>query len=193
MKYYVHESSFVDDGASIGFGTKIWHFCHISGGCEIGDKTSIGQNVYIANDVIVGNGCKIQNNVSIYDSVILEDNVFCGPNMVFTNVENPRASINRKDEYKKTLIKRGASLGANCTIVCGNTIGTYAFIGAGAVVTKDVKNFALVTGVPARQLGWVNKQGNRIPLPLSGSAKYECVESDEVYILDGDSLYLSND
>jgi len=158
--FFVHESSFIDDDVVIGRGTKIWHFCHILGGCRLGSNCVIGQNVMIGPDVIIGSGCKIQNNVSIYKGIELEDDVFCGPSMVFTNVINPRSFVERKNEFKKTLVKKGASIGANATIVCGHIIGSYALIGAGAVVTKDVPDYALFTGVPARRTGWVCKCGN---------------------------------
>lgn len=157
--YSAHESAIIDTGATIGSRTRIWHFCHISSGAQIGRDCSLGQNVYVANRVRIGNGVKIQNNVSIYDNVVIEDDVFCGPSMVFTNVRNPRAMISRKDEYSDTLIRRGATIGANSTIVCGATIGEYAFIGAGAVVTRDVPAFALMLGCPARQAGWVSHAG----------------------------------
>jgi UDP-2-acetamido-3-amino-2,3-dideoxy-glucuronate N-acetyltransferase len=159
--WWQHESAIVDDGAIIGDNTRIWHFSHVCSNVVIGADSSLGQNVYVGNDVRIGTQCKIQNNVSVYDGVILEDDVFCGPSMVFTNVYNPRAAIPRKHEYRATLIKKGATLGANCTIVCGVTIGKYAFIGAGAVVTKDVPDFALMLGVPAKQVGLVDKEGNR--------------------------------
>ena len=157
--YFVHETAIIDDGANIGDSCKIWHWVHICGGAEIGENCVFGQNVFVANRVKIGNRVKVQNNVSIYDDVYLEDNVFCGPSMVFTNVHNPRAHIERKDEYRKTIVKKGASLGANSTIVCGNTIGEYAFIGAGAVITKDVKPHAVMAGVPAKQIGWVSHAG----------------------------------
>ena len=160
--WWQHETAIVDDGAIIGDNTCIWHFSHVCSNVVIGSDCSLGQNVYVGNDVRIGTQCKIQNNVSVYDGVILEDDVFCGPSMVFTNVYNPRAAIPRKHEYRPTLIKKGATLGANCTIVCGVTIGSYAFIGAGAVVTKDVPDFALMLGVPAKQVGLVDKEGNRI-------------------------------
>jgi UDP-2-acetamido-3-amino-2,3-dideoxy-glucuronate N-acetyltransferase len=163
LPYYVHESSFVDEGAEIGCGTKIWHFCHIMSGAKIGKKCSIGQNVNIASRAVIGNGVKIQNNVSIYDDVIIEDDVFCGPSCVFTNVINPRAFVERKNEYKQTLVKKGASIGANATIVCGVTIGEYALIGAGSVVTRDVPPFALVFGNPARVHGKVDTEGGKVP------------------------------
>jgi UDP-2-acetamido-3-amino-2,3-dideoxy-glucuronate N-acetyltransferase len=180
--YFVHETSVVDHGAKIGDDTKIWHFCHISGGAQIGKNCIFGQNVYIGNKVIIGNNVKVQNNVSVYDDVILEDDVFCGPSMVFTNVLNPRAHVDRKNEYKLTVIKRGATLGANCTIVCGNDIGEYAFIGAGAVVTKKVKPHALMVGVPARQIGWVSHFGEILGEDLI------CPRENRKYKLLGDHL-----
>ena len=162
MKAKIHETAIVEEGVKIGEETIVWHWVHICSGAEIGNNCSFGQNVYVAGDVKIGNNAKIQNNVSIYDSVRLEDDVFCGPSMVFTNVVNPRASINRKDEYKKTIVKKGASIGANATIVCGVTLGAYCLIGAGAVVTKDVEPFALMAGVPAKRIGWVDEEGNRL-------------------------------
>ena len=164
--FFIHESSYVDDGVTIGEDTRIWHFCHVLGGSRIGDNCNIGQNVVIGPDAVIGNGCKVQNNVSVYKGVTLEDDVFCGPSMVFTNVFNPRASIRRMDEARPTLVKKGASLGANCTIVCGVTIGTYAFVGAGAVVTKDVPDYALMVGNPARQTGWMCECGEKLGADL---------------------------
>ena len=155
----VHESSYVDGGVTIGSGTRVWHFCHVVAGAQIGERCSVGQNVVIMNGVRVGNNVRIQNNVSVYEGVVLEDDVFCGPSMVFTNVYNPRSAVSRKSEYRPTLVKRGASIGANATIVCGVTIGAYAFIGAGAVVTRDVPAYALMTGVPARRQGWMSEAG----------------------------------
>jgi len=160
MAIFIHESSYVDEGAVVGDGTKIWHFCHVLSGAQIGERCSLGQNVNVGSRAIIGNGVKIQNNVSIYDDVIIEDDVFCGPSCVFTNVINPRAFVERKDEYKKTVVKKGASIGANATIVCGVTIGEYALVGAGAVVTKDVPPYALVYGSPARVMGKVDRDGN---------------------------------
>lgn len=162
MSYFKHESSYVDEGAEIGEGTKIWHFCHVMSGAKIGENCSLGQNVNVGSKAVIGNGVKIQNNVSVYDDVIVEDDVFLGPSMVFTNVINPRAFIQRKDEYKKTVLKRGCSIGANVTIVCGVTIGEYAMVGAGSVVTKDVPPYALVYGNPARVHGKVDEAGNKI-------------------------------
>ena len=186
--FYVHPSAVVDDGARVGFGTKIWHFAHISSGAQVGEGCSIGQGVFVANDVVIGDSCKIQNNVSIYDSVWLEDDVFCGPSAVFTNVLNPRAHVERKSEYKKTVVRRGATLGANCTVVCGVTIGEYAFVGAGAVVVRDVQPYALVVGNPARQIGWMSQYGERIPLPLFGEGQFQCPHTRVAYELRENSL-----
>ena len=166
----IHPTAIVDDGAEIGDGSRIWHWVHISGGARIGERCSFGQGVFVGNRVVIGDNCKVQNNVSIYDNVTLEDDVFCGPSMVFTNVYNPRSAVSRKDEYRDTLVQRGATLGANCTIVCGTTIGEHAFIGAGAVVNHDVKPYALMVGVPARQVGWMSEHGERLALPLTGNA-----------------------
>ncbi|WP_274572617.1 acyltransferase [Neisseria leonii] len=189
MTYSVHPSAIVDEGAQIGAGSRIWHFVHICAGARIGENCSLGQNVFVGNRVIIGNRCKIQNNVSVYDNVILEDGVFCGPSMVFTNVHNPRALIERKSEYRDTLVKHGATLGANCTIVCGTTIGRFAFIGAGAVITKDVPDYALMTGVPARQTGWISEYGERLDLPLTGSGETRCPHSGDTYILSDGLLH----
>lgn len=183
MNYIAHETAVIDQGAKIGDGTRIWHWVHVSAGAVIGEACSLGQNVFVGNKVVIGNNVKIQNNVSVYDSVTLEDDVFCGPSMVFTNVINPRSAISRKNEYKNTLVKKGATLGANCTILCGNTIGQYAFIGAGAVVTKDVPDFALVVGVPANQIGWVSRFGERLSLPLKGTDSAVCPATADVYTL----------
>lgn len=158
----VHPSAIVDDGATVGEGTRIWHFVHVSGGAVIGENCSIGQNVFVGNQVVIGSNVKIQNNVSVFDSVTLEDGVFCGPSMVFTNVYNPRAEVERKSEYRNTLVKRGATLGANCTIVCGSTIGEYAFVGAATLVNRDVPAFALMVGVPARRIGWMSHAGEKL-------------------------------
>lgn len=165
MSFTAHPTAIIDEGAQIGAGTRIWHWVHICGGARIGEHCSLGQNVFVGNKVTIGNNVKIQNNVSVYDNVILQDNVFCGPSMVFTNVYNPRAAVSRKNEYRNTLVRRGATLGANCTIVCGVTIGEYAFVGAGAVINRDVKPYALMVGVPAKQIGWMNEQGERVNEP----------------------------
>ena len=162
MDYFVHESSYIDANCSIGKGTKIWHFSHIMSNSRIGENCNIGQNVVISPDVVIGNNCKIQNNVSVYTGVVCEDDVFLGPSMVFTNVINPRAAINRKDEFRQTILKRGVTIGANATIVCGHTLGEYCLIGAGSVVTKDVPPYALMVGNPAKQIGWVNKEGEKV-------------------------------
>lgn len=183
MTLQIHSSAIVDEGARIGEGSRVWHFSHICAGAEIGNGCSLGQNVFIGNDVSIGNNVKIQNNVSVYDAVTIEDDVFCGPSMVFTNVYNPRSAVARKNEYRKTLIMRGATLGANCTIVCGVTVGEYAFVGAGAVIQRDVPNFALMVGVPARQIGWMSKYGERLDIPLSGSAQTVCPHTKECYVL----------
>jgi len=189
VSFYQHPSAIVDEGAQIGEGSRIWHFVHVSGGARIGKGVSLGQNVFVGNCVVIGDRCKIQNNVSVYDNVHLEEGVFCGPSMVFTNVYNPRALIERKNEYRDTLVMRGATLGANCTIVCGVTIGEFAFVGAGAVVTKDVKPYALMVGVPARQIGWMSEHGEQLDLPLQGRAETVCPHTGERYTLDGDALH----
>jgi UDP-2-acetamido-3-amino-2,3-dideoxy-glucuronate N-acetyltransferase len=181
MSYFAHERAIIDAGASIGLDTKIWHWTHVCAGAEVGKECSLGQNVFIANRVLIGNNVKIQNNVSVYDNVTIEDNVFCGPSMVFTNVYNPRSFISRKDEYKNTLVRVGATLGANCTIVCGVTIGKYSFVGAGSVVTKSVKDYALVVGVPAKQIGWISEFGERIDFPKEGEKIYKCKNTGDSY------------
>ncbi len=183
MDYFKHETAIIDEGAQIGPNSSVWHWTHISANAKIGSDCSLGQNVFIGNNVIIGNKVKIQNNVSIYDGVILEDNVFCGPSMVFTNVYNPRAQVNRKQEYKKTLVKEGATLGANCTIICGVEIGAYAFIGAGSVVNRTVLDYALVVGVPARQIGWMSQYGERLALPLAGRFEIVCSHTGQQYKL----------
>lgn len=188
MTTTIHSSAIVDEGAQIGAGSRIWHFVHVCSGAKIGQGVSLGQNVFVGNHVTIGDRCKIQNNVSVYDNVTLEEGVFCGPSMVFTNVHNPRALIERKNEYRNTLVKKGATLGANCTVVCGVTIGEYAFVGAGAVVNKDVKPYALMVGVPARQIGWMSQFGEQIPLPLQGEGMYTCPHSGQSYLLTGESL-----
>jgi len=180
---FVHETAIVDEGAVIGEGTRVWHWVHICGGAVIGADCSFGQNVFVGNRVIIGNNVKVQNNVSVYDNVTLEDDVFCGPSMVFTNVYNPRSAISRKEEYRCTIVRKGATLGANCTIVCGNLIGEYAFIGAGAVVNRDVKPFALMVGVPARQAGWMSRFGEQLDLPLEGDGEAICEHTGERYLL----------
>jgi UDP-2-acetamido-3-amino-2,3-dideoxy-glucuronate N-acetyltransferase len=184
----VHPTAIVDEGASIGDGTRIWHWVHVSGKAVIGSGCSLGQNVYVGNRVRIGNNVKIQNNVSVYDNVTLEDDVFCGPSMVFTNVYNPRSAVSRKDEYRDTLVKRGATLGANCTIVCGVVIGEYAFIGAGTVINRNVPAFALMVGVPGRQVGWMSRYGERLQLPVSGTGEATCPHTGDRYVLDGSGL-----
>lgn len=190
MAYWAHESAIVDDGAQIGEGSKVWHFSHVCAGARIGPGSSLGQGVYVGNDVVIGANARIQNNVSVYDAVTLEDDVFCGPSMVFTNVFNPRAAVSRKAEYRRTLVRQGATLGANCTIVCGSTVGAYAFVGAGAVVTHDVPDHALVVGVPARRVGWMSRHGEKLDLPASGHGTAACPASGETYRLAGDVLTL---
>lgn len=179
----IHPTAIVDEGAQIGKGSRIWHWVHISGGAQIGERCSFGQNVFVGNDVVIGNNVKVQNNVSVYDAVTLEDDVFCGPSMVFTNVYNPRSAVTRKNEYRRTLIKKGATLGANCTIVCGITIGEFAFVAAGAVINRDVKPYALMAGVPARQIGWMGRYGERLSLPLTGDAQTVCKLTGQRYEL----------
>jgi UDP-2-acetamido-3-amino-2,3-dideoxy-glucuronate N-acetyltransferase len=186
----IHPSAIVDEGAQLGEKCRVWHFAHICSGARIGNGCSLGQGVFVGNDVHIGNNVKVQNNVSVYDAVTLEDDVFCGPSMVFTNVYNPRSAVVRKDEYRKTLVRRGATLGANCTIVCGTTIGAYAFIGAGAVVSRDVPDFALMVGVPARQIGWMSRYGERLDLPLQGEAEAACPNTGDRYRLSGGRLSL---
>lgn len=188
MNYYKHESAIIDDGAQIGEGSRVWHFAHICAGATIGKSVSLGQNVFVGNKVTIGDRCKIQNNVSVYDNVHLEEGVFCGPSMVFTNVYNPRSLVERKDEYRDTFVKKGATLGANCTIVCGITIGEYAFVGAGTVVNKNVKPFALMVGVPAKQIGWMSAYGEKLDLPLSGNLKAICTHTNDVYTLVDNNL-----
>lgn len=188
MDYQVHESAIIDEGAKIGAGSRIWHFVHVCGGAKIGKDVSLGQNVFVGNKVRIGDQCKIQNNVSVYDNVTLEEGVFCGPSMVFTNVHNPRALVERKDEYRDTLVKKGASIGANATIVCGIEIGAYAFIGAGAVITRHVPDFALMVGVPARQVGWMSAYGAQLDLPLQGNAETTCPHTGDHYSLSGTVL-----
>lgn len=188
MSYYKHDSSIIDAGAQIGEGSRVWHFVHVCGGAKIGKCVSLGQNVYVGNHVTIGDYCKIQNNVSVYDNVHLEEGVFCGPSMVFTNVYNPRSLIERKNQYRSTLVKKGATLGANCTVVCGVTIGENAFVGAGAVVNKDVPAYALMVGVPAKQKGWMSEFGEQLDLPLQGNAEVICPHTGEKYKLNGTQL-----
>jgi len=188
MTVQIHPSAIVDQGAHIGEGSCVWHFVHICAGARIGNGVSLGQNVFVGNKVTIGDRCKVQNNVSIYDNVTLEEGVFCGPSMVFTNVYNPRALIERKAEYQNTLIKKGATLGANCTIVCGVTVGEYAFIGAGAVINKNVKPYALMVGVPARQIGWMSEFGEQIPLSVTGEEDYTCPHTGQKYQLTSNGL-----
>ena len=188
MAYTAHSSAIVDQGAEIGDGSRVWHFVHVCGGARIGRDCSLGQNVFVGNRVTIGDNVKIQNNVSVYDNVILEDDVFCGPSMVFTNVYNPRSAVSRKDEYRNTLVRRGATIGANATIVCGVTLGECAFVAAGAVVNRDVAAYALVAGVPARQIGWMSRSGARLDLPVSGEGKAVCPNTGEVYLLVNDKV-----
>jgi UDP-2-acetamido-3-amino-2,3-dideoxy-glucuronate N-acetyltransferase len=183
MTVTIHPTAIVDDGAQIGEGSRVWHFAHVCGGARIGAGVTLGQNVFVGNRVAIGDRCKVQNNVSVYDNVTLEEGVFCGPSMVFTNVHNPRALIERKSEYRTTLIRRGATLGANCTIVCGVTVGEFAFVGAGAVVTRDVPPFALMVGVPAKQAGWMSAFGERLDLPDQGNGECICPHTGDVYRL----------
>jgi len=181
----IHESAIVDDGAVIGAHSRVWHWVHVCGGAKIGQGVSLGQNVFVGNKVTIGDSCKIQNNVSVYDNVYLEEGVFCGPSMVFTNVYNPRSLVERKSEYRDTLVKKGATLGANCTIVCGITIGEFAFVGAGAVINKDVAHYALMVGVPARQIGWMSEFGEQLDLPVEGEGQQVCSHTGAVYTLEG--------
>ena len=184
----IHPTAIIDDGAQIGADSRIWHWVHVCGGAKIGRGVSLGQNVFVGNKVVIGDYCKIQNNVSVYDNVILEDGVFCGPSMVFTNVYNPRALVERKDQYRDTLVQKGVTFGANCTVVCGVTIEAYAFIAAGAVVNKNVPAYALMAGVPARQIGWMSEYGEKIPLPLDGKGEYTCPHTGRIYSLQGCTL-----
>lgn len=188
MSYQVHPSAIIDDGAQIGEGSRVWHFVHVCAGARIGRGVSLGQNVFVGNKVLIGDHCKIQNNVSVYDNVTLENGVFCGPSMVFTNVYNPRSLVERKSEYRDTLVKRGATLGANCTIVCGVTIGEFAFVGAGAVINKNVPAYALMVGVPARQIGWMSEFGEQLALPVTGEGNAACQHTNARYVLNGNTL-----
>ena len=189
---WVHPSAIVDEGAQLGAGTRVWHFAHVCAGARIGDACSLGQGVFVGNDVSIGHRVKIQNHVSVYDAVTLEDDVFCGPSMVFTNVHNPRAAVPRKDQYRRTLVQRGATLGANCTVVCGVSVGEHAFVGAGAVLSRDVPAFALVLGVPARRVGWMSRHGERLALPATGQGQAICPATGEIYRLEGERLSLCN-
>lgn len=186
----IHPSAIVDEGAQLGEGTRVWHFAHVCAGARIGARCSLGQGVFVADDVVIGDNVKIQNNVSVFDAVTLEDEVFCGPSMVFTNVHNPRSAVPRKAEYRKTLVRRGATLGANCTVVCGTTIGRYAFVGAGAVVSRDVEDFALVVGVPARRIGWVSRHGERLVFVNDAAA---CAATGEHYVLRAGACVLASE
>jgi UDP-2-acetamido-3-amino-2,3-dideoxy-glucuronate N-acetyltransferase len=188
MAVTIHPSAIVDEGAVIGDGSRVWHFAHICAGARIGQGCSFGQNVFVGNDVTIGNNVKVQNNVSIYDAVHLEDDVFCGPSMVFTNVYNPRSAVTRKDEYRLTTVRKGATLGANSTIVCGVTVGEYAFVAAGAVINKDVRPYALMAGVPARQIGWMSQHGERLDLPLEGQGIARCPVTGRQYRLNGTTV-----
>lgn len=188
MTIQIHPTAVVDPGAQIGDGSRVWHFTHVCADAKIGEDVSLGQNVFVGNKVVIGDRCKVQNNVSIYDNVTLEEGVFCGPSMVFTNVYNPRALIERKAEYRDTLVKRGATLGANCTIISGVVVGEYAFIGAGAVVREDVKPYALMVGMPAKQIGWMSQHGERIPLPVIGHGSHTCPHTGQRYQLFNDRL-----
>ena len=186
--YYKHESAIVDEGATIGADSRVWHFAHVCANAQIGKGVSLGQNVFVGNRVTIGDKCKIQNNVSVYDNVHLEAEVFCGPSMVFTNVYNPRSGVERKDEYRDTLVKKGVTLGANCTIVCGITLGEYSFVGAGAVINKNVKPYALMVGVPAKQIGWMSEYGEQLDLPIKGEGTVICAHTGDKYQLKNDQL-----
>ena len=186
--WFRHPSAIVDEGASIGAGTRVWHFAHVCAGARIGERCSLGQGVFVGNRVSIGSNVKIQNQVSVYDNVTLEDDVFCGPSMVFTNVYNPRSAVVRKDEYRDTVVRRGATLGANCTIVCGVELGEHCFVGAGAVVNRDTAPFALMLGVPARQAGWMSAHGERIPLPIEGEGTWTCPVTGDRHVLHGSVL-----
>ena len=188
MSFNAHSTAIVDDGATIGDGTRLWHWVHVCGGAQIGKDCLLGQNVFVGNRATIGSNVRIQNNVSVYDNVVIEDDVFCGPSMVFTNVINPRAHVTRKDEYLDTVVRKGASIGANATIVCGAEIGSYAFVGAGAVVASDVPAHALVVGVPARRIGWVSKRGITLDLPVKGTGDAVCPEDGSRYTLSDDIL-----
>ncbi|OED64572.1 serine acetyltransferase [Vibrio splendidus ZS-139] len=190
MSYFKHDTAIVDEGSEIGLDSRVWHWTHVCSGAKVGAGVSLGQNVFVGNKVTIGDKCKIQNNVSVYDNVHLEEGVFCGPSMVFTNVYNPRSLIERKDQYLNTFVKKGATLGANCTVVCGITIGEYAFLGAGTVVNKDVKPFALMVGVPAKQIGWMSIYGEKLNIPLKGNLEVTCPHTQQLYRLQGEELTL---
>ena len=186
--YFVHSTSVIDEKVKIGSGSKIWHWCHLSKGSKIGKNCTIGQNVFIGENVKIGNNVKIQNNVSIFDKVVLEDDVFCGPSMVFTNVYNPRAQISRKNEYKQTIVKKGVTIGANATIICGITLGSFSFIAAGSVVRTNVKPYALIAGVPGQQIGWMSEYGEQLPISLNGEGEVVCKRTGELYSLRNGNL-----
>ena len=188
---YIQETAIIDEGAQIGEGSRIWHWVHVCAGAQIGNNCSLGQNVFVGGKVVIGSNVKIQNNVSVFDNVTLEDDVFCGPSMTFTNVYNPRSAISRKDEYRPTLVCKGAALGANCTVICGVTIGFHAFIAAGAVVNKNAPDFALMAGVPARHIGWMSRYGEQIPLPLGGDGEYQCPHLGDVYLLENGVMWIA--
>ena len=187
---FIHETSFIDDNVKIGIDTKIWHFSHVLNDCKIGKNCSLGQNVVVGPRVNIGNHVKIQNNVSVYEGVTIEDGVFCGPSCVFTNVHNPRSKIVRKNEYRKTLVQKGVTLGANCTIICGVTLGKFSFIGAGAVISKNVPDYALMVGIPAKQVGWMSEYGEKLDLPLAGNAETICKHTNQKYQLKDDKVFL---
>lgn len=187
--YSAHESAIIDEGAQIGAGTRIWHWVHICPQAQIGERCSLGQNVFVGNKVSIGNNVKIQNNVSVYDNVTLEDDVFCGPSMVFTNVYNPRSAISRKNEYRQTIVRQGATLGANATIICGIVIGKHAFVAAGAVVNKDVPDYALMAGVPAKQIGWMSEHGEQLAFPAQGEGEASCPATGQRYRLQGEKVH----
>jgi UDP-2-acetamido-3-amino-2,3-dideoxy-glucuronate N-acetyltransferase len=193
MPAVIHSSAIVDAGAEIGDGTHVWHFAHVCGGARIGERCSLGQGVFVGNDVRIGRNVKVQNNVSVYDAVTLEDDVFCGPSMVFTNVHNPRSAVVRKSEYRPTLVRRGATLGANSTVVCGVTVGRWAFVGAGAVVSRDLPDFALAVGVPTRHIGWMSRHGERLALPLAGNGEATCPATGDRYLLRGGVCQLADE
>lgn len=189
LEYFSHPTAIIDEGAKIGDNSRIWHWVHVCNSAIIGTGCSLGQNVFVGDNVVIGDNVKIQNNVSVYNGVVIEDDVFCGPSMVFTNVYNPRSAIERKTEYRKTLVKKGATLGANCTIVCGVSVGAYAFVGAGTVINKDVADYALIVGVPGKQIGWMSEYGEQLDLPLTGNGEATCPHSGCVYHLSQGRVY----